>query len=229
MSIDLDRIRAEPQIIAAGVVALLLVKMGVLVALGRWQQKMSWRSALKLGGVLWLGGEFAFVVFNQAQQADLLSIRHHDRLVAMVGLSMAATPLLLIAAGRWLDHAPAAAQTRAFDEVDDQQPQVLIAGMGRFGQIVARLLTAQRLPFVALEHSPETVDTLRRFGNARLFYGDPTRPELLRAAGAQHCKVFVVAIDDPDTNIKATRLIRRMYPTAKVLARARATASMPGG
>ncbi len=221
MSIDLDRIREEPQLIAAGVVALLLVKVGVLFALGRWQQQMSWRSALKLGGVLWLGGEFAFVVFNQAVQANLLSVEHHDRLVAMVGLSMAATPLLLIAASRWLDQAPLDAPTRAFDEVDDQQPQVLIAGMGRFGQIVARLLTAQRLPFVALEHSSETVDNLRRFGNARLFYGDPTRPDLLRAAGAQHCKVFVVAMDDPDTNIRATRLIRRMYPKATVLSRAR--------
>ena len=221
MSIDLDRIRAEPQIIAAGVVALLLVKVGVLFVLGRWQQQMSWRSAMKLGGVLWLGGEFAFVVFNQAVQANLLSVEHHDRLVAMVGLSMAATPLLLIATSRWLDHTLPDEPKRAFDEVDDQQPQVLIAGMGRFGQIVARLLTAQRLPFVALEHSSETVDNLRRFGNARLFYGDPTRPDLLRAAGAQHCKVFVVAMDDPDTNIRATRLIRRMYPKAVVLSRAR--------
>ncbi|MDQ1121325.1 MULTISPECIES: monovalent cation:proton antiporter-2 (CPA2) family protein [Pseudoxanthomonas] len=220
MSIDIDRVRAEPQIIAAGVLTLLLVKAGVLLALGRWQVRLSWRAALKLGAVLWLGGEFAFVVFNQAAQADLLSGQQRDRLVAMVGLSMAATPLLLIAASRWLDHAPAAPK-RAFEEVEDLQPRVLIAGMGRFGQIVARLLTAQRVSFVALEHSAEQVDTLRRFGNARLFYGDPTRPDLLRAAGAQHCKVFVVAMDDPDTNIRCTRLIRRMYPAATVLSRAR--------
>ncbi|MGH8062091.1 MAG: NAD-binding protein, partial [Pseudoxanthomonas sp.] len=108
----------------------------------------------------------------------------------------------------------------AIDAVDEQRPQVLIAGMGRFGQIVARLLTAQRMPFVALEHSPEQVEDMRRFGN-RIFYGDPTRPELLRAAGAQHVKAFVIAIDDTETNIKATRLIRRMYPKTPIFARAR--------
>ncbi len=97
---------------------------------------------------------------------------------------------------------------------------LLIAGMGRFGQIVARLLTAQHIPFVALEHSPEQVDDMRRFGN-RIYYGDPTRPELLRAAGAQHVKAFVIAVDDSETNIKATRLIRRMYPQARIFARAR--------
>lgn len=97
---------------------------------------------------------------------------------------------------------------------------MLIAGMGRFGQIVARVLTAQRIGFVALEHSAEQVDTLRRFGN-RLYYGDPTQPELLRAAGANEVKAFVVAVDDVDTNVRATRLIRRMYPKAKVFARAR--------
>ncbi|MEE7567354.1 glutathione-regulated potassium-efflux system protein KefB, partial [Xanthomonas sp. Kuri4-3] len=99
-------------------------------------------------------------------------------------------------------------------------PRVLIAGMGRFGQIVARLLTARHVPFVALEHNPDTVEDLRRFGN-KLYYGDPTRPDLLRAAGSDQIKVFVVAMDDPDTNIRATRLIRRMYPQATVLARAR--------
>ena len=108
----------------------------------------------------------------------------------------------------------------AIEEKDSQKPQVLIAGMGRFGQIVARLLTAQHIPFVALEHSPEQVDDMRRFGN-RIYYGDPTRPELLRAAGAQHVKAFVIAVDDTETNIKATRLIRRMYPKAQIFSRAR--------
>ncbi len=111
-------------------------------------------------------------------------------------------------------------QDKEYDTIDAQTPQVLVAGMGRFGQIVARLLTAQRIPFVALEHNAETVEDLRRFGN-QLYYGDPTRPELLRAAGADRIKVFVMAMDDPDTNIKAVRLIRRLYPQAKVLARAR--------
>src|SRR3546814_18994581 len=92
--------------------------------------------------------------------------------------------------------------------------------MGRFGQIVARLLVAQRIPFVALEHNLDTVEGLRRLGN-ELYYGDPTRPDLLRAAGGERIEVFVMTMDDPDTNTKAVRLVRRMYPDAKVFARAR--------
>jgi len=175
-----------------------------------------------LGGALWLGGEFAFVVFNEAARVKLLDADVRDRLVAIVGVSMALTPLLMMGLSRWVSGIARPMQDRrAFDDIPDQTPQVLIAGMGRFGQIVARVLTSQRIPFVALEHSPETVDTLRRFGGARIYYGDPTRPDLLRSAGAQHVRVFVIAMDDPDTNIKAVRLIRRMYPNAKVLARAR--------
>jgi voltage-gated potassium channel Kch len=156
-------------------------------------------------------------------RVGLLEDPVRDRLVAIVGVSMAMTPLLLIAMSKLLMKVKAPVAKPVFDtidETDSQQPQVLIAGMGRFGQIVARLLTAQRIPFVALEHSPEQVEDMRRFGS-RIYYGDPTRPELLRAAGAQHVKAFVIAVDDTETNIKATRLIRRMYPKALIFARAR--------
>ena len=221
MGIDLDRIVAEPWLIAGGVATLLLVKFSLLVGIGR-VARLPLRSALLLGSLLWLGGEFAFVVFNDAERFGLLDGTSHDRLVAIVGVSMALTPLLLIGLSKLLAKLPDGKpkQAREFDAIPDDESQVLIAGMGRFGQIIARLLTAQRIRFVALEHSAEQVDTLRRFGN-RLFYGDPTRPELLRAAGAQNVKIFVVAVDDVDTNVRVTRLIRRMYPKAKVFARAR--------
>jgi glutathione-regulated potassium-efflux system protein KefB len=208
--------------ITAGVIALLVVKFTLLFGVGRWPGRLDPRGALMLAGTLWLGGEFAFVVFSEAVRVQLMDDDLRDRLVAIVSLSMALTPLLLLGLARLLSGVskPRHPQ-RAFDEIPDQHPKVLIAGMGRFGQIVARVLTAQRIPFVALEHSPETVDTLRRFGNVRIYYGDPTRPDLLRAAGAQHVEVFVIAMDDPDTNIKAARLIRRMFPQARVLGRAR--------
>lgn len=222
MDIDLDRVMAEPQIITAGVLVLLVVKFSLLFLLGLWPGRLGVRGALMLGATLWLGGEFAFVVFNEAARVGLLESDMRDRLVAIVGVSMALTPLLIMGISRAVSGiALPAPDQRSFDDIPSLQPQVLIAGMGRFGQIVARLLTSQRIPFVALEHSPETVDTLRRFGSARIYYGDPTRPDLLRSAGAQHVRVFVVAMDDPDTNIKAVRLIRRMYPQAKILARAR--------
>lgn len=223
MDLDLDAVAQQPELIAAGVLILLTVKFALLFGVGRWPGRLDPRGALMLAGTLWLGGEFAFVVFSEANRVRLIDVELRNQLSAIVGLSMALTPLLLLGLHRLLAEVKPRPSTtpRTFDEIPDEQPQVLIAGMGRFGQIVARLLTAQRIPFVALEHSPETVDTLRRFGNIRLYYGDPTRPDLLRAAGAQHVKVFVIAMDDPDTNIKATRLIRRMYPEARVLARAR--------
>lgn len=222
MGINIDRVAAEPQIIAAGVLVLLLVKFSILFAIGLHPGDLRKREAMLLGSVLWLGGEFAFVVFKDAERFGLLDGANHDRLVAIVGVSMALTPLLLIGLSRLLATLPDGEpkQAREFDAIPDDESQVLIAGMGRFGQIVARLLTAHRIRFVALEHSAEQVDTLRRFGN-RLFYGDPAQPELLRAAGAQHVKAFVVAVDDVDTNVRVTRLIRRMYPKAKVFARAR--------
>ncbi len=222
MDIDLDAVMAQPQLITAGVLTLLAVKFALLFGIGRWPGRLRPRDALMLAGTLWLGGEFAFVVFNEATRVRLMDAELRNRLTAIVGVSMALTPLLLLGLQRVLSGVKRPARAaRAFDPIPDEKPQVLIAGMGRFGQIVARLLTAQRIPFVALEHSPETVDTLRRLGSVRIYYGDPTRPDLLRAAGAQHARVFVIAMDDPDTNIKAARLIRRMFPQARVLARAR--------
>ncbi|AEQ94682.1 monovalent cation:proton antiporter-2 (CPA2) family protein [Xanthomonas oryzae] len=222
MGIDLHRVVAEPWVIAAGVAMLLVVKFSLLVGIGS-VAKLPLRSSLMLGSVLWLGGEFAFVVFNEADRVGLLEPANHDRLVAIVGVSMALTPLLLLGMQRILN-GPLRVRTpktdRPFDTIDAQTPKVLVAGMGRFGQVVARLLTARHVPFVALEHNPHTVEDLRRFGS-QLYYGDPTRPELLRAAGADRIQVFVIAVDDPETNIKTVRLIRRLYPQATVLARAR--------
>ncbi|KOR48350.1 potassium transporter KefB [Xanthomonas oryzae] len=222
MGIDLHRVVAEPWVIAVGVAMLLVVKFSLLVGIGS-MAKLPLRSSLMLGSVLWLGGEFAFVVFNEADRVGLLEPANHDRLVAIVGVSMALTPLLLLGMQRILNgplRVRAPKTDRPFDTIDAQTPKVLVAGMGRFGQVVARLLTARHVPFVALEHNPHTVEDLRRFGS-QLYYGDPTRPELLRAAGADRIKVFVIAVDDPETNIKTVRLIRRLYPQATVLARAR--------
>ncbi|MBB4129816.1 monovalent cation:proton antiporter-2 (CPA2) family protein [Xanthomonas sp. 3075] len=222
MGIDLNRVVAEPWVIAAGVAILLVVKFSLLVAIGS-VAKLPLRSSLMLGSVLWLGGEFAFVVFNEADRVGLLERANHDRLVAIVGVSMALTPLLLLGMQRLLNgplRVQAPKSERPFDTIDAQSPQVLIAGVGRFGQVVARLLTSRHVPFVALEHNPDTVADIRRFGG-ELYYGDPTRPELLRAAGADRIKVFVITLDDPETNIKTVRMIRRLYPQATVLARAR--------
>src|SRR3546814_11749769 len=100
-------------------------------------------------------------------------------------------------------------------------PRVIIAGFGRVGQIIARVLRAQGIPFVALEHSADQVDASRRFGSVNLFFGDPARPELLRAARADTAEVFVLATDDPEANLRTARLVKRECPHRKRTPRAR--------
>lgn len=224
MGIDLDRIVAEPWLIAAGVGLLLVVKFGVLLGIGK-VARLQPGHGLLLGGTLWLGGEFAFVVFHEALRVRLLTTAEYDRLAAVVGVSMALMPLLLMALDRYLhrrheEQPPAPAPQYDSAAPGVEKPQVLIAGVGRFGQIVARVLAAQKIPYVALDRSPQRVEDVRRSGG-RIFYGDPTRSDLLRAAGAEHVKVFVICADEPETTLQAVRLIRRQYPQARVLARAR--------
>jgi glutathione-regulated potassium-efflux system protein KefB len=225
MGIDLDRIVAEPWLIAGGVGLLLAVKFAVLFVVGRGAGMVPGH-ALMLGASLWLGGEFAFVVFNEALRARLIGSTDYDRLVAIVGVSMAVMPLLLLALERRvLRHQaqqPAAGPAPAYDTANasPERPQVLVAGVGRFGQIVIRLLAAQKIPYVALDANPDRVQDVRRSGG-RIFYGDPTRSDLLRAAGAEHVKVFVICTDDTEGNLQSVRLIRRLYPQARILARAR--------
>jgi glutathione-regulated potassium-efflux system protein KefB len=173
-----------------------------------------------LGSVMALGGEFAFVVFGDAFKAGLIDAILRDRLVAIVSLSMAATPLLVIAVSRWLLEHPEKKTERAADTIDQETPRVIIAGFGRMGQIVGRMLRAQRIPFIALEHSVEQVELSRRFGTS-IYFGDPSRADLLRAAHAERAEVFVLTTDDPETSVRTARLLRRLYPQLKVYARAR--------
>ncbi|WP_374473312.1 monovalent cation:proton antiporter-2 (CPA2) family protein [Arenimonas sp.] len=220
MSIDLNVIADEPALIAGGVLALLLAKTLILVAVGRFAGGLPLRSALMLGAVLAMGGEFGFVVFAEALKAGLFDAAMRDKLFVVIGLSMAATPLAMMAVARWLREHPEVAAARAPDPIDHEHPRVIIAGFGRVGQIVGRMLRAQKIPFTALENSAEQVDFSRRFGN-KIYFGDPARPELLRAAHAERAEVFVLTTDDPDANVRTARLVKRMYPHLKVYARAR--------
>ncbi len=220
MSIDLQRVMAEPQLIAVGVLALMLVKSLILLGIGWRPGRLPLREALMLGAVLALGGEFAFVVFGEAFKAHLIDAALRDRLIAIVGLSMALTPLYVIAVSRLLVKHPDKQEERAADPIDHESPRVIIAGFGRMGQIVGRILRAQKIPFTALEHSAEQVDISRRFGNM-IYFGDPSRPELLRAAHTERAEVFVLTTDDPEATIRTARLLRRTYPHLKIFARAR--------
>ncbi|WP_298153835.1 NAD-binding protein, partial [Metallibacterium sp.] len=138
-----------------------------------------------------------------------------------ITLSMALTPLLVAAAQTLLVRHPQREQRPFDDPSAGAPPRVIIAGYGRVGQIVARVLHAHGIAYTALEHSIEQVETSRRYSGMRIFFGDPGRPELLRAAQAAQAEVFVLATDDPETNLRTARLVRRLYPGLKVVARAR--------
>ena len=218
--LDLPYIAAHALEIALGVVALLAIKFGVLYLLGRRVAHLDRNGALRLAALLAQGGEFAFVLLAVAFRSALIDSDVRDTLTAVVVLSMAATPPLLIALERWIARHQAA-PARPYDEIPDDQPsRVIIAGFGRVGQIVARVLRAHHIPFPAVEQSVEQVDVSRRFGN-KIYYGDPARPELLRAARADLAEIFVIATDDPEANVRSARLVKRLYPHLKVYARAR--------
>ena len=220
MSIDLVRVTAEPWLIAGGVLALMAVKGLVLVALGWRPGRLRLREALMLGAVLALGGEFAFLVFGEAFKHGIFDAVLRDRLVAIVGISMGVTPLLVIVVSRWRQGHPEKKAERAADVIDQESPRVIIAGFGRMGQIVGRMLRGQRIPFTALENSVEQVELMRRFGTM-IHYGDPSRADLLRAAHVERAEAFVLTTDDPETSVRTARLVRSLYPHVKIFARAR--------
>ncbi len=201
---------------------LILLKLPLLYFVGRMAGGLGRESALRLGLVLAAGGEFAFVVFKIGRDRGLFDPGLYDILVLTITLSMALTPLLLLALSRLPKpkSAPLDVPEEYRDIVGDA-PRVVIAGMGRMGQVIARILRAQKISFVALDTAVESIEFSRSFGHAPVFYGDPLRPEILRAAKVEQAEYFVIATDDPETNIKTAALVRRLYPHIKILARAR--------
>jgi glutathione-regulated potassium-efflux system protein KefB len=179
-------------------------------------------SAIRLGIVLAAGGEFAFVVFKIGRDHGLFDPRLYDLLVLAITLSMAMTPLLLLLCARLASpKVQPVVVPEQFREIDADEPRVVIAGMGRMGQIVARILRAQNIKFVALDTSVETIELSRSFGGVPVYYGDPMRPEILSAAKVGDAEFFIIATDDPDTNIKTAELVHKLYPHIKIIARAR--------
>ncbi|MFL6650327.1 MAG: monovalent cation:proton antiporter-2 (CPA2) family protein [Sulfurifustaceae bacterium] len=218
MSLDLGLIARHPWLVAGLVVGLVLVKGVVLWGLS-WFSGQGKRCAINLALYASQGGEFAFVLFTLAGSATVMDRELANLLIVVVSLSMATTPLLLLVA-RQLGFRGATGPTRPYDAIDGEAGRVIIAGFGRFGQIVARVLRMRRIPFTALEASFEQVDFVRRFGS-KIYFGDASRLELLRAANAAQAEVFVLAIDDVEASIKTAQLVKRHFPHLKIYARAR--------
>ena len=221
MSIDFAVVLANPGLVAAIVVGFLLLKALVLLAMARLMPvPLAERPVFVL--LLAQGGEFGFVVFQAAAQSGVIAGQAASLLVAAVALSMLLTPLLLVLIDRWI--APRLARhgggAKPAEISEPQQAPVIIAGFGRYGQIVGRLLNANGLSATVLEHDADQVETVRRFG-WRVFYGDATRLDLLRMAGAAQARVLVLAIDDIDQSVAVARLVREHFARLQVVARAR--------
>ena len=221
MSIDFAVVLARPGLVAGVVIGFLLVKAAVLWAMAR-RMPVPLQERPVFLVLLAQGGEFGFVVFQAAFGAGVIGAEASSLLVAAVALSMLLSPLLLVLSDRYV--APRLAQRRGGEsppEIDQpQQAPIIICGFGRYGQIVARLLEANGLSATVLDHSAEQVEGVRRFGWPA-FYGDATRLDLLRVAGAAQARVIVVAIDDVEQSLAVVDLVRQHFGQATIVARAR--------
>jgi glutathione-regulated potassium-efflux system ancillary protein KefC len=217
MSIDFGLLAREPLLVLLLIGGFQLFKLVALRLIGAplgVARSERWLFAVLLAQ----GGEFAFVVFGAAQSAKLLPGEWNGLLTLAVALSMALTPLLLIVHDRALGRRQG--KPREADTIDDPHAQVIIAGFGRFGQIVGRLLFASRVKATVLDHDPDQIELLKRF-DFRVYYGDATRLDLLRAAGAERAKLLVLAIDDPDASVRLVAAAKENFPRLEIVARAR--------
>ncbi|MCL2428915.1 MAG: monovalent cation:proton antiporter-2 (CPA2) family protein [Alphaproteobacteria bacterium] len=219
MSANLGLALADPGYFALAVPGLLLIKALIAFVLGRIAGQTN-RAAIRFALAIPQGSEFSFVLFTAAVAAGALAQRDADRATFTIALSMAATPVLFAAAERWL--VPRLEQPAAppYDTIRDLGTPVIIAGFGRVGQIVGRVLGMRGIPYTALEQSTEQVEVVRRFGN-KVYFGDPARADLLRAAGAENARLIIVTLDDVKQNLAVAEVVRRNFPDLRILARAR--------
>ena len=218
-SVDFGLMAAQPGLIAALVALLVLVKIAVLAALGRVFGVRADQNVL-FAFALSQVGEFAFVLLSFAGQQGVLAPAVTSTLVVVVALSMAATPLLLLVNDRFVRprFESSSSVEREADEIHEEHP-VIIAGFGRFGTVVGRLLRANGIGATVLDVDGDKIDLLRRMG-LKVFYGDASRAELLHAAGAARAKLLVLAVDDAAKTLELVHLAKRQFPHLTILARA---------
>ena len=217
MTLDLRLLLSEPLIIIGGALLLMLIKTSVIAVLVRFSGQ-GWREGINLGLMLSQGGEFAFVVLSQSLSLGFVDASLVNQIVLTVGLSMAFTSPL-VALWSKLCNAKEETESGEYDtNRDDSEPEVIIAGFGRFGQIIGRMLAANHIPFTALDKNSSHVDFVRRFGN-KIFYGDGSRMDVLEAAGIAHAQLLVVCVNSEDS-LAIIATAKEMYPDLRIIARA---------
>jgi monovalent cation:proton antiporter-2 (CPA2) family protein len=217
MSANLELVLEKPLTLIGLTLGFMALKLAVLWGIGRLAG-LSPAASRGLAFTLPCGGEFAFVLFGIGATLGIMDTEIAELLVLVVTASMILSPLLLLLHDALF--AKKESDGRPFDTPVELYPKVIIAGFGRFGQIVGRILRAKKIAFTALEANQTQVDFLRRFGN-QVFYGDASRLELLRAAHAENAEVFVLAIDDVEASVKTAEIVRSHFPHLKIFARAR--------
>lgn len=220
MALNLGVLYTHILVVITGVVVLVAVKMAVLFGLAKiYGLRDSER--LQFSGVLSQGGEFAFVLFSSASSQRLFHGDQMALLLVTVTLSMMTTPLLMKQIDKILARRFNAAD--GADEqhwVEDDKPQVIIVGFGRFGQVIGRLLMANKMRITVLERDISSVNLMRKYGY-KVYYGDATQLELLRSAGAEQAKSIVITSNEPEDTLKIVHLCQQHFPHLAILARAR--------
>jgi monovalent cation:proton antiporter-2 (CPA2) family protein len=217
--IDFALLERMPLVLLGIVLGFMAIKLAVLWLLAA-AFRMQRADASRFSFSLAQGGEFAFVLIAFAVGLQLIGAEEAGLLVAAVAISMAFAPLLMLADDKLIQPRLARrAEKPAADRIDEQDAEVIIAGHGRFGMTIVRLLQANGRRTVVLDHDAEQIEALRKFGY-RVYYGDAARLDLLEAAGAKDAKVFVLAIDDRDRALAIAESVRRHFPHLRILARA---------
>ena len=219
MSVDFAVFLAHPGLILGLVAGFLVLKTAVLYGLSR-AFGIARGQHLLFALLLSQGGEFAFVVFGAAATARVFTEEVASMLVVVVALSMVVTPLVLMAYDKVMARRECQDNKPEADAIEPNEDHVIVAGFGRFGQIVGRFLHANGTKLTVLDHDPDQIEVLRRFG-FKVFYGDATRADLLRAAGAARARALVVAIDDIEDSLELVETVRRDWPQLQIFARAR--------
>jgi CPA2 family monovalent cation:H+ antiporter-2 len=217
MNLDLTLLIAEPIFIVSAAVLLVVLKTLIIFVILRLS-KQTTTDAFRVALMLSQGGEFAFVVMAQAATNGIFAGNIADQVTLVVGLSMALTSPLVILHSLWFTskHCPAVYDSNR----DVSEPEVIIAGFGRFGQVSGRILAANNIPFTALDKDAKHIEFVKQFGN-KVFYGDASRLDLLVTAGIEHARILLIAVDSEEDALKIAELVHHEFPEIKIIARAR--------
>jgi len=219
MSANLSLVIGHPLLIISLVLALIILKSAIAFVVSYVRRRLA-GPALRFALSLPEGSEFSFVLFGTAVVTGALDKKLADMATLVVALSMMAAPVIFAGSERFIMPRFARPKARSFDKIETKPVPVIICGFGRFGQVIGRILTMQRIGFTALDKSQEQIDVVRRFGS-KVYFGDPAREEVMRAAGAERARVLIIALENMEESLVVAQMVTRKFPHLRIFARAR--------